>query len=1019
MPEDRTSKTHENTPTPQPEPWKSTKASRSKGMKVGTHFSTPGVHPFEQIEWEKRTAKIAGDGGEVIFEQENVDVPASWSQLATKVVVSKYFYGDKDLDQREHSVKQLIHRVCRTIADRGRKDGYFATEADTENFYNELTWLCVNQHGAFNSPVWFNVGLFDVNGVAGSKHNYHWDDDKQQAVPCKNSYEYPQASACFILSVDDTMEDIMRLARSEAMLFKHGSGTGTDLSTLRSSREKLSGGGNPSGPLSFMRVFDQVAAVVKSGGKTRRAAKMQSLKVDHPDIRDFIACKTEEEKKAWALIDNGYGGDLNNEAYNSIMFQNCNLSVRVTDDFMEQVEKEGNWTTHAVTSGKPIETHSARELMDLLAEGTRVCGDPGVQYDSTINRWHTCPESGPINASNPCSEYMFIDNSACNLASLNLMKFRNEDGTFNVDNFRKAIRIFIIAQEILVDNGSYPEEIITVNSHKFRALGLGYANLGSLLMSLAMPYDSEQARAWASAITAIMTGTAYAASAEIASIKAPFDGFAENRDSMLNIISMHRDHARNIPEVQCPDYLFSAAKDAWDQAFDMGSQYGFRNAQATVLAPTGTIGFMMDCDTTGVEPDIALVKYKLLAGGGMLKIVNRTVPLALERLGYNAEEIKKICDTIDKDETIETADGIREDHLPVFDCAFKPRNGQRHIHYLAHLKMMAAVQPFLSGAISKTINMPTESTTEEIASAYMEGWKLGLKAVAIYRDGSKRIQPVNVDKNSEAKAVKAPEPPKERPLRRRLAETRNSITHKFSVAGHEGYLTVGLYEDGQPGELFITMAKEGSTVGGLMDVIGTCVSMALQYGVPLITLVDKFRHARFEPAGMTSNKNIPFAKSLIDYIFCWLGCQFIAGYAEKNTPNRTKAPDLSDKTATTAKQLVEKTKDLAKKIDEAKAIRIKSIDPAPEGGKSEPGKTEPGKPGRFAKATVDRLLALVSSTPNPEAQLQAENAVMQEFNQQFEHFQDDAPACDVCGSITVRNGTCYRCYNCGNSMGCS
>ncbi|MCK5172081.1 MAG: vitamin B12-dependent ribonucleotide reductase, partial [Planctomycetes bacterium] len=976
MPEDRTSKTHENTPTPQPEPWKSTKASRSKGMKVGTHFSTPGVHPFEQIEWEKRTAKIAGDGGEVIFEQKDVDVPASWSQLATKVVVSKYFYGDKDLGQREHSVKQLIHRVCRTIADRGRKDGYFATEADTENFYNELTWLCVNQHGAFNSPVWFNVGLFDVSGIAGSKHNYHWDDDKQQAVPCKNSYEYPQASACFIQAVDDTMEDIMRLARSEAMLFKHGSGTGTDLSTLRSSREKLSGGGNPSGPLSFMRVFDQVAAVVKSGGKTRRAAKMQSLKVDHPDIKDFIACKTEEEKKAWALIDHGYGGDLNNEAYNSIMFQNCNLSVRVTDDFMEQVEKEGNWTTHAVTTGKAIETHSARELMDLLAEGTRVCGDPGVQYDSTINRWHTCPDSGPINASNPCSEYMFIDNSACNLASLNLMKFRNEDGTFNVDNFRKAIRIYIIAQEILVDNGSYPDETITVNSHKFRALGLGYANLGSLLMSLAMPYDSEQARAWASAITAIMTGTAYATSAEIASIKSPFEGFAENRDSMLNIISMHRDHARNIPEVQCPDYLFSAAKDAWDQAFDMGSQYGFRNAQATVLAPTGTIGFMMDCDTTGVEPDIALVKYKLLAGGGMLKIVNRTVPLALERLGYNAEEIKKICDTIDKDETIETADGIRQDHLPVFDCAFKPRNGQRHIHYLAHLKMMAAVQPFLSGAISKTINMPTESTTEEIASAYMEGWKLGLKAVAIYRDGSKRIQPVNVDKKSEAKAAKAAaEPPKARPLRRRLAETRNSITHKFSVAGHEGYLTVGLYEDGQPGELFITMAKEGSTVGGLMDVIGTCVSMALQYGVPLITLVDKFRHARFEPAGMTSNKNIPFAKSLIDYIFCWLGCQFIVGYAEKNTPNRTKAPDVSDKTATTAKQLVEKTKDLAKKIDEAKAIRIKSVDPAPEGGKSEPGKTESGKTGRFAKATVDRLLALVSSSPNPEAQLQAENAV--------------------------------------------
>ncbi|MCD6393434.1 MAG: vitamin B12-dependent ribonucleotide reductase [Planctomycetes bacterium] len=998
------------------EPWRSPDSHGSRGMKITRHFSAPNIHPFDEIDWETRKATIADDNGEVIFEQDNIEVPAFWSQLATKVVVSKYFYGDAELGEREYSVKQLVHRVCRTIADRGRKDGYFTTEEDTENFYNDLTWLCVNQYGAFNSPVWFNVGLYHVYGVKGGSHNYRWDEEKQRAVPCENSYEYPQASACFIQSVDDTMDDIMRLAKSEAMLFKHGSGTGTDLSTLRSSREKLSGGGKPSGPLSFMRVFDQIAAVVKSGGKTRRAAKMQSLKVDHPDIKDFITCKTEEEKKAWALIDHGYGGDLNNEAYSSVMFQNSNLSVRATDEFMEAVEKDGKWTTHSVTTGEPAEEHSARELMNLIAEGTRVCGDPGMQFHSTINRWHTCPASGPINASNPCSEFMFIDDSACNLASLNLMKFRNEDGSFDVERFKKAARIFSIAQEILVDSGSYPEPDITHNSHRFRPLGLGYANLGSLMMSLAMPYDSDAARTWAAAITALLTGTAYVTSAEVAGIKGTFDGYEQNKDTMLKVIAMHREHAYNIPEVHCPDYMINAAKNAWDEAFDAGTSQGFRNAQATVLAPTGTIGFMMDCDTTGIEPDIALVKYKLLAGGGMFKIVNRTVPMALERLGYSPEEIKEICDTIDTDETIETTRGLRDEHLPVFDCAFKPRQGKRHIHYLAHLKMMAAVQPFISGAISKTINMPKESTMEEIAAAYMEGWKLGLKAIAVYRDGSKRIQPVNTNKDGNAKARKDEEPAP-RPFRRRLAETRNSITHKFSVAGHEGYLTVGLYEDAQPGELFITMAKEGSTVGGLMDVIGTCVSMALQYGVPLITLVDKFRHARFEPSGMTSNKSIPFAKSLIDYIFCWMGCQFIPGYAEKNTPNGVKPTDIGNKTTTTAKQLVEKTKDLAKKISEAKAIQDKAAKPRPEEG-SKP--SSQSNSDRFDSETAGRLVALVGSVISGEDGAQGKKAaMMQQFSDQFQHFQDDAPACDVCGAICVRNGTCYRCYNCGNSMGCS
>ncbi len=662
-------------------------ASNQSGLKIEQSFSTPAVHPFDELQWETRSAKITNETGETVFEQNNIEVPSGWSQLATKVVASKYFYGDVETGRREHSVKQLVHRVCRTIADRGRRDGYFTTDEDTEIFYNELTWLCVNQYGAFNSPVWFNVGLYDVYGVAGSKHNYRWDLQHNEAVPCENSYEYPQASACFIQSVKDSMDDIMRLATSEAMLFKHGSGTGTDLSTLRSSKEKLSGGGKPSGPLSFMRVYDQIAAVIKSGGKTRRAAKMQSLKVIHPDIKEFITCKSDEEKKARALIEAGYNADHNAEAYNSVMFQNSNFSVRITDEFMEAVEKDAKWPTYAVTTGQKIGEHNARELMQLIAEGTRLCGDPGVQYDSTINRWHTCPNSGRINASNPCSEYMFVDDSACNLASLNLMKFLKDDGSFDVAAFKKAIRVFIIAQEILVDNGSYPDKAIAVNSHLFRPLGLGYANLGSLIMALALPYDSDQAHALAAALSAVLTGTAYTVSAEIAAIKGPFEEFGKNKEPMLTVINLHRQHACNITESHCPDYLRHAAKDSWDEAFDAGSKSGFRNAQATVLAPTGTIGFLMDCSTTGIEPDIALVKYKLLAGGGMLKLVNKTVPMALERLGYSADEIKAITDYIDEHENIEGAAQLNPEHLPVFDCAFKPRNGRRFILYLYNIYM--------------------------------------------------------------------------------------------------------------------------------------------------------------------------------------------------------------------------------------------------------------------------------------------------------------------------------------------
>ncbi|MBN1436996.1 MAG: vitamin B12-dependent ribonucleotide reductase [Sedimentisphaerales bacterium] len=995
-----------------------TKNKKTTPISVERHFSSETTSPFDQIEWEKRTVTITDEKGAIVFEQKDVEVPKFFSQLAAKVVVSKYFYGEKNTGERESSFKELVHRVARTIADWGLQDGLFADQKQADLFYNELAWLCVNQYGAFNSPVWFNVGLFDVKGIPGSAHNYYWDTETQSVKPCPNSYQYPQSSACFIQQVGDTMEDIMALATSEAMLFKHGSGTGTDLSTLRSSREKLSGGGRPSGPLSFMRVFDQIAAVVKSGGKTRRAAKMQSLKIHHPDIKEFITCKADEERKAWALIEEGYDGNFNGEAYSSVMFQNANLSVRVDDEFMAKAKSGGTIETRAVTTGDVIDHYDAQELMHLIAEGTHICGDPGLQYDTTINRWHTCPNSGPINASNPCSEYMFIDSSACNLASLNLMKFRQSDGSFNVEAFRKAIRIFIIAQELIVDHGSYPTELITENSHKFRPLGLGYANLGALLMSLGLPYDSAAGRSRGAAITAVMTGTAYAVSAELAQCLGTFDEYDKNREPMLKVIGMHRNAVRDIDQDLCPANLYKAAQNSWDQALAQGESNGFRNAQVSVLAPTGTIGFMMDCDTTGVEPDIALVKYKLLAGGGMLKIVNNTVQLALQQLGYNPEQIKNIIAWIDENDTIEGADDIDDQHLPVFDCAFKATKGQRFIHYLAHIRMMAAVQPFISGAISKTINMPTDCTIEDIAQAYITGWELGVKAVAIYRDGSKRSQPVNTNKAKLAAAERKGETltleqveerlenlieyqpvtndiRQRRAQRVRLPATRHSITHKFDVAGHEGYLTVGLYEDGQPGELFITMAKEGSTVGGLMDAFGTCVSMALQYGVPLSTLVDKFSHMRFEPAGMTGNRDIPFAKSLIDYISRWLGMTFLPGYRQANAPKRPSESNDNDN-------------------DEDTTVN--------------PSSSIPGdRPALLGQRTdlnnianrIDQLIGMVNKPGGEPITLGDSATQMQAFNQQFGHFQEDAPVCDVCGSITVRNGNCYRCHNCGASMGCS
>lgn len=994
-------------------------------LKVDATFCPPETgegavaDPFDTVNWEIRTSQIKGEGGDVLFEQNNCEVPTFWSQLATNVICSKYFYGEVGTPEREYSVRQLVHRVSRTITDWGLQDGYFASNEDGERFYRDLSWLCLHQHGAFNSPVWFNVGLFHQYGVTGSKCNWRWDPMTQDVTQPDNPYEYPQGSACFIQAVDDNMEDIMRLAQSEAMLFKFGSGTGTDLSTLRSKREKLSGGGQPSGPLSFMRVYDQIAAVVKSGGKTRRAAKMQSIKVWHPDVMEFIECKWLEEQKAQTLIASGkYESNFNGEAYSSVMFQNANLSVRLTDDFMSAFEKNEDWQTRYVTDNTIAgPTYPAREVMDRMSECAWHCGDPGVQYDTTINRWHTCPNSGRINASNPCSEYMFLDDTACNLASINLMKFvRQEDapegkaGTFDVDRYQAANRLFFIAQEILVDHASYPTDDIARNSHLFRPLGLGYSNLGSVLMSSGLPYDSDEGRGVCGAITALMHGTANLTSAELAEAVGTFDRYQENREPMLRVMQMHRDEVANINDT-CPSYLAEAASKVWDEVISAGSVHGFRNAQSTVLAPTGTISFMMDCDTTGIEPDIALVKYKQLAGGGMLKIVNQTVPAALSKLGYDQPEIESILAYIDREDTIEGAADIKPEHLPVFDCAFTPAGGTRSIPWPAHITMMAAAQPFLSGAISKTVNMPRDTTPEDIALAYHDGWKLGLKALAIYRDGSKDSQPLNTsldsDKGKEDKAT-----PK--PRRERLPDTRDSKTHKFSVAGHEGYITVGMFPDGRPGELFITMAKEGSTIGGLMDAFGTSVSMSLQYGVPLEDYVRKFSHMRFEPQGHTKNPDIRIAKSLIDYIFRWLGITFLPGYKEaslgqpldagSSSPAKQKNPPADDLT---------EIKPVAKKADGHSSDRTStgqeaSVSTTTEKVNGNPSSATLPNAEEISSKLLERAGVAISDSGNSITR-----------NDQFAGFQADAPACDNCGSITVRNGNCYLCHNCGASMGCS
>ncbi len=920
---------------------------------IGRHFTQPGEDVYGQIEWTYRTAAITSDSGETIFEQSDIETPAFWSQTATNIVASKYFWGRAGTDERESSMKTLVDRVVETITRWGRAGGYFNDGAAASAFSQELRYLLINQYAAFNSPVWFNVGV----------------------------EETPQCSACFINSVEDTMESIMDLAKREALLFKWGSGTGSNLSTLRSSRESLTGGGKASGPVSFMRGYDAFANVIKSGGKTRRAAKMIILNADHPDVLEFINCKADEERKAWALIDSGYDGSLNGDAYSSVSFQNANHSVRVSDEFMQAVEANGMWATREVVGGEVVEQMPAREILRAISAATHQCGDPGMQFDSVINDWHTCSNTDRIYASNPCSEYMFLDDTACNLASLNLLKFYDlETHEFDVEAYRHACRVIITAQEILVSNASYPSALIGENSEKYRPLGLGYTNLGALLMARGLPYDSVAGRALAATVTALMTGEGYLQSARIAERIGAFSGYADNRDPFLRVMRKHQAAVGRIDGLDTvPDAVREAAEDAWRQALMLGELHGYRNAQATVLAPTGTIAFMMDCDTTGVEPDISLVKYKNLSGGGYFKIVNRTVPAALRRLGYAEDAIERIGAHIDDAGTIEGAADLETEHLAIFDCAFKAQAGQRSIAPLGHIRMLGAVQPFLSGAVSKTVNVPEQTSVDEIMQTYVDAWKLGVKAVAIYRDNSKRIQPLETGErtgSAQAAAVieqPGPSMPTDAPVvvenalsppayrRHRLPDERQALTHKFTIGEHEGYMTIGEFEDGRPGEVFVHISKEGSTVSGLMDAVGTLTSVALQSGVPLSTLVKKFAHMRFEPMGWTRNQDIPHADSILDYVFRWMGARYLA----------------ADSADTVAKQ------------------------------------------GQLVMSPEEVKLADEEAGPAPVTQSVAEVPLVDYTGTSGFQNQLDAPPCAECGSIMVRSGSCFRCMNCGATSGCS
>jgi ribonucleoside-diphosphate reductase alpha chain len=915
-----------------------------KGLRLERHFTHEGVHPYDEIDWELRDAVIPGEGGNV-FEQKGVEVPKFWSATATNVVASKYFRGKLTSPEREWSVKQMVDRVVDQITAWGIQGGYLVNEADTQIFNHELKYLMVHQYASFNSPVWFNIGV--------------------EGVP-------QQASACFILSVGDDMHSILDWFKNEGVIFKGGSGSGINVSRIRSSKEQLSGGGYASGPVSFMRGADSVAGSIKSGGTTRRAAKMVVLDSDHPDIHDFIWCKAKEEKKAWALGEAGYDMSLNGEAWQSIQFQNANNSVRATDDFMKSALAGESWNLTARTDGQVLETVPGRDLLREIAEATWQCGDPGMQFDTTINDWHTTPVSGRINGSNPCSEYMSIDDSACNLASLNLMRFLHTDGEFDVARFARAVDVVFTAQEILVGFSDYPTPAITVNAKSHRQLGIGYANLGALLMQRGLAYDSNEGRAYAASITALMTGEAYAQSARLAAAVGPYEAYPKNKSAHDRVMDKHRAAAYRIIADLVPPTLLSAARQSWDDAVSLGKTSGYRNAQASVLAPTGTISFMMDCDTTGVEPDIALVKYKRLVGGGMLKLVNGTVPAALRRLGYTETAASAITTYIEQQGTIEGAPALKDEHLAVFDCAFKPQNGERSISHMGHIKMMGAVQPFISGAISKTVNLPETATVDDVADAYTEAWKHGVKAIAVYRDGSKKVQPLSV--NADASNTKTAAPSVvtverivevNRPHRRRLADTRESLTHKFSIEGHEGYITVGKFEDGTPGELFVTMAKEGSTLSGMMDAFATSISLLFQYGVPLSHLVEKFGYMRFEPSGWTGNPEIGMAKSIVDYVFRWLGHRFLTA-DEKAYMGLTRTSEVVADPA----------------VQQQRLEQIVSIVP--------PAITE-----NFTIASPSPVQGMrLNSTP-------------------------DAPPCPRCGWLTVRNGTCHKCENCGETTGCS
>jgi ribonucleoside-diphosphate reductase alpha chain len=1104
-----------------------------RGLSFPRHFSREGVSPYDDLQWERRTASITDQKGSTIFEQKDVEVPIDWSMTATNIVASKYLHGKLDAPERETGVRQLVSRVAETIRNWGLEGGYFATAEDAVIFHDELAHLLLTQKAAFNSPVWFNVGCDRLEPDAAGQ-NWHWDPSTGGMRFGATGYRNPQCSACFINSVEDSMGGIMDLARTEALLFKFGSGTGTNFSSLRSSKESVSGGGTASGPLSFMRGLDAFAGVIKSGGKTRRAAKMAILNVEHPDIVDFINCKATEEAKAYALIREGYDGSgPDSEAYSSIFFQNANNSVRVSDEFMRAYENDGEFSTYTVKDHKPVGTYKAREIMGKIAEATWQCGDPGMQFDTTINRWHTCKNSGRINASNPCSEYMFLDNSACNLASFNLMKFVTPSGSFDIPAFRHAITVVLTAMEILVDNSGYPTEAIARNSHDYRPLGLGYANLGALLMSFGLPYDSAVGRDLAGALTAILCGQAYLQSAIVAANCPPIrsatpltasvehqggacPGFYVNREPFLDVIRMHRAEVNEIGKSRSSgepfsvpqlDALIDASRECWDMALVHGERHGFRNSQTTVLAPTGTIGFMMDCDTTGIEPDLALVKYKKLVGGGMIKIVNNTVPAALFKLGYSDDQVNAIVSYIDATGTIEGAPGIKPEHLAVFDCSFKPSKGSRSIHYIGHIKMMAATQPFLSGAISKTVNLPHEATVEDVAEAYAESWRQGIKAVAIYRDGSKGTQPLNTTSEARrepsaldaagarmltnlaagqaaaesdvkaleakagerlevtarqviaaaasfqraldeiAKVAAAPAltpasvdlsdaallearqnikqdlngPP--RAVRHRLQDERASVTHKFAIAGHEGYVTVGLYPTGQVGEIFIKMAKEGSTVSGLMDAFATSISLALQHGVPLNVLCEKFAHTRFEPSGWTGNEHIGYAKSLMDYIFRWLNLRFLSGtqlslfaglasQAPQLPASPTLIPDSDHgENSFSHDNLAKLAEEVAKRLNQAGGHF--GSDKAGGGGIADAIAANPySVPGLNPEA-----MAASGVPPLPNLKDRGIYHAADAMREMYE--MGDAPSCSTCGAIMVRNGSCYRCMSCGSTSGCS